>query len=133
MKHINIVSGQSLIEIVVATGIIALVLVGVSDLITRSLALSNFQADRNKSVNVAQNQLTYYRQQRDIHPADFFIDPNINYSICVGEIDAKYTCSISYTEVAGKDGYEMSVVVSWIDGGKSVETILQQTLAKPTK
>jgi len=58
--------GQSLIEIVVAVGIIAVVLVGASDVISRSLNLASFQASNNVAVNIAQNQLNYYRQQRDL-------------------------------------------------------------------
>lgn len=120
--------GQSLIEIVVAVGIIVVVLVGVSDLITRSVGLSIFQSSKSVAENIAQNQLTYYRQQRDQRPTDFFINPG---TTCVGTFDAKYTCGITYSVIG--NGVEMKVRVGWSDGGRGINTELSQVLAKPTK
>lgn len=128
------VQGQSLIEVVVAVGIITVVLVGVSDLITRSLGLSGFQTRRNIAVNIAQNQLTYYRQQRDLKPTDFFINPNANYSTCNWYVfdTANYVCTITYTAI-GTTGVNMKVSIAWKDGDKDITTELSQVLAKPTK
>lgn len=127
--------GQSLIEVVVAVGIITVVLVGVSDLITRSLGLSGFQTRRNIAMNIAQNQLTYYRQQRDQKPTDFFINPNpqANYSACDWYVfDTAYVCTITYTAI-GTTGVNMKVSIAWKDGDKNITTELSQVLAKPTK
>lgn len=126
--------GQSLIEILVATGIIVLVLVGVSDLITRSLGLSSFQASMSGAINIAQNQLNYYRQLRDLKPTDFFVDPQTNYSTCVGTFDAvKYGCTITYDTVGVTNGVNMRVSIAWKDGDKDIKTELAQILAKPYK
>jgi len=126
--------GQSLIEIVVAVGIIVVVLVGVSDLITRSLGLSVFQTSKNMAVNIAQNQLTYYRQQRDLSPTEFFIDTQANYSSCDWYVfdNVKYVCMITYTPI-GTTGVNMKVSITWKDRDKSITTELSQELAKPTK
>lgn len=134
MKKYNYIRGQSLIEIVVAVGIIAVVLVGVSDLITRSLALSSFQTSNNNAVNIAQNQLTHYRQQRDQKPADFFLDPQTNYSSCDWYVfdKVKYGCTITYTAI-GITGVNMKVSIAWKDGDKEIKTELSQVLARPTK
>jgi type II secretory pathway pseudopilin PulG len=128
--------GQSLIEIVVSVGIIAVVLVGVSDLIIRSLGLSTYQAEKNVASNIAQNQLNYYRQIRDQRPTDFFDlsknNPGGAYSACVGEYDtAKYGCAITYS--GDGNGVEMKVVITWKNGENEIKTELSQTLAKPTK
>ena len=131
MKKGLINKGQSLIEILVATGIIAVVLVGVSDLITRSMSLSSFQANKNTAINIAQNQLNFYRQARDQQPTDFFLDPVGKYSTCVGTIDSKYTCQITYTTEG--DGVNMRVNINWTDGNKNIVTTLSQFLARPTK
>jgi len=128
--------GQSLIEIVVAVGIIAVVLVGVSDLITRSLGLSSFQKSKNMAVSIAQNQLTYYRQQRDQNPTDFFIDPNTNYSSCDWYVFDKvnYACTITYSAIGDPTtGVSMKVTIVWKDGNKTINTELSQELAIPTK
>lgn len=128
--------GQSLIEIVVAVGIIAVVLVGVSDLIVRSLGLADYQSDKNVANNIAQKQLNYYRQARDQAPADFFNqddgNPSNRYSACIGPYDTdKYGCSIAYTYIT--NGVEMAVNISWKDGENEINMQLLQTLAKPTK
>ena len=122
-------TGQSLIEIIIATAIIAVVLVGVSDLITRSVSLATFQAKKNEAVNIAQNQLNYYRQQRDLAPKEFFLNPTTN---CVGTFDTSiYTCRIFYTESG--DGLEMKAQITWIDGEKTIVTELTQLLGKLQK
>ena len=124
--------GQSLIEIVVAVGIIAVVLVGASDIITRSLNLASFQAKERVATSIAQYQINYYRQQRDLAPADFFVNPQTNDSTCVGSIDASvYTCSIKYTAIT--NGVTMTVDVNWSDGDKKIVTELAADLAKLTK
>ena len=125
-------SGQSLIEIVVAVGIIAVVLVGVSDLITRSLGLTSFQSSKTVAVNIAQRQLTYYRQKRDEIPADFFVDTQANYGSCVGMDGlSNYDCSIIYSDIT--NGLNMTVTVKWRDGDNEITTQLSQILAKPSK
>lgn len=135
MKKLKDDLGQSLIEIVIAVGIIVVVLVGVSDLVTRSLGLSSFQKNMNMAVNIAQNQLTYYRQQRDLNPTDFFIDPNANYDTCVGTFDEdKYNCDISYSLIdIPATGVSINVKIEWKDGDKTINTELSQDLAIPTK
>lgn len=134
MKHNQFHTGQSLIEILVATGIIAVVLVGVSDLITRSMALTTFQASTNSAVNIAQNQLNYYRQLKDQRPTDFFTDPQGRFGTCVGDYDqTKYTCTIVYDTTGIANGVNMIVSVAWKDGDKNINTQLSTVLAKPTK
>lgn len=132
MKHIHrFALGQSLIEVVVAVGIITVVLVGVSDLITRSIGLAIFRSSKNTAVNIAQNQLTYYRQQRDQKPTDFFANLS-SYTTCVGDSDPKYVCTITYSAI-GTTGVNMKVSIIWKDGDKEINTELSQVLAKPTK
>ncbi len=142
MKNIHkTFSGQSLIEIVVAVGIIAVVLVGVSDLITRSLGLASFQANKNIAVNIAQNQINHYRLVKDQEPASFFTT-NVQalYGDCVGEnIDpSKFECTILYNiESNDAEGLpnliRINVNIKWIDGDNEINTRLSQLLAKPTK
>lgn len=126
--------GQSLIEIVVAVGIIVVVLVGVSDLITRSLGLSTFQKNTNIAVNIAQNQLTYYRQQRDQNPTDFFANLPSNKTCVSNPSPTKYGCNITYDLIGSPaTGVSMKVKIVWNDGDKTINTELSQDLAIPTK
>jgi Tfp pilus assembly protein PilV len=140
MKNRNSVfdHGQSLIEVVVAVGIIVIVLVGVADLISRSLSATSFQAKQKMAQNIAQNQLTSYRQERDQNQADFFIDTQSKYGVCVGDFDIeKFQCVITYLYtydgLGSINGVNMNVVVNWSDGDKQISTTLTQLLAKPTR
>ncbi|MFZ3069397.1 MAG: prepilin-type N-terminal cleavage/methylation domain-containing protein [Microgenomates group bacterium] len=137
MKHIlKDTKGQSLIEIVVAVGIIAVVLVGVSDLISRSLSLASFQAGKNAATNIAQNQLNHYRQARDLEPTLFFQSPNpqSGYSACVDNPDpVKYVCTITYDSTGIASGTKMTVKIVWKDADKEITTEFSQILAKLTK
>jgi len=131
-------TGQSLIEILVAVSIIAVVLVGVSDLISRSLSLATFQTKKNAATNTAQDQLNYFRQIKDQEPTVFF-DNLTNYETCNPVYDEEnYTCEIFYTNetinAEGKiSGVDMTVSITWSDGDKRIDTRLSQTLARPKK
>lgn len=137
-NRINILRGQSLIEIVVAVGIIAVVLVGVSDLITRSLSLASFQASKNEAVTIAQSWLNYYRQKKDENP-DLFFDaasgnPTNGFSTCTTG-SPKYSCVINYSNPNPPNNtkIDMKVSVTWQNGSNSIVTELSQTLVKPPK
>ncbi len=120
-----------------AVGIIAVVLVGVSDLISRSLSLASFQATKSEAISIAQNQLNHYRLVRDMEPTLFFTDPNpqARYSDCVDNPnESKYVCSITYEyPPESSNGVQMTVKVRWVDGEKTIDTILSQYLTKITK
>jgi len=128
MKYVRF-NGQSLIEIVVAVGIIMVVLVGVSDLVTRSLSLSSFQQNKKEAEKIAQNQLDLARAERDANPSAFFLDQSPD--ACQDFDDTKFQCSISYGDSLG-GGIQMTVNVEWIDGDKTITTTLSQFLADPT-
>lgn len=130
-------NGQSLIEIVVAVGIMATVLVGVSSLITRSLSLSTFQANKNMSVNTARNQIDHYSKIRDQSPSDFFLNYG-SYTGCVDVPSLVVSCQIVYQRIPPEtnveiDGVKMIVSVSWKEGDETVSTTLSQVLSKPIK
>jgi len=133
--------GQSLIEIVVAVGIISVVLVGVSDLISRSLSLASFQAGKNEATNIAQSQLNHFRQEKDLAPSIFFTEANLVppppcYNAGVDFDDTKFICTVEFVNnvVSGSIvSTEMTVNVEWKDGDKTIDTRLTQTLIKPNK
>ena len=83
-------------------------------------------------MNIAQNQLNYYRQQRDLSPTSFFANTQTSYSTCVGTIDTKkYTCTIIYENI--DNGVKMTVNVGWNDGDKKLNVEMSAELAKPSK
>lgn len=141
MSKSLIKNGQSLIEIVVAVGIIAVVLVGVSDLITRSLGSSSFQARKTAAVNIAQYQLNFFRQLKEREPKNFFtVNMQANYGVCdttgIDFDQAKYECTVGLVPtMSGSEvvGALMEVNIKWTEGDKEINTTLNQELAKQTK
>ena len=123
-------SGQMLIEIVVAVGIIALVLVGVSDLVTRSLKVLTYQKQKDEAGAILKKIQNDYRVQRDINPEGFYssivstvIDP------CVA--DSTFVCTITVDKTV--DSVTIMAKAEWIDGGSSFSTSLVQSLERGAK
>ena len=127
----NMFSGQMLIEIVVAVGIIALVLVGVSDLMTRSSRVVTFQKHKDEATTIAQKVLNDYRTQRDSDPLDFYASAGNNVmDPCVADT---YKCTITMDTNAVPDFVLITVSVEWNDGGQVFSTSLSQSLSKDLK
>lgn len=123
-------SGQMLIEIVVAVGIIGLVLVGVADLMTRSVRVVSFQKQKDEAIAVIKKKLIAYQAERDSDPEGFYatID-NAIMDPC--ETDSVYRCVLIV------DKKTTSVVINisaeWEDGGKTYSVNLSQELARAIK
>ncbi|KKT40606.1 MAG: hypothetical protein UX47_C0003G0041 [Candidatus Collierbacteria bacterium GW2011_GWA2_46_26] len=123
-------SGQMLIEIVVAVGIIALVLVGVSDLMTRSARVTTFQRQKDEAFTISQRLLNDYRFQRDSNPQVFYdsavgtiLDP------CVS--GKTYVCTVSMVKTL--EAVLVTVKVEWGDGGQTFNISLSQSLSREIK
>ncbi len=122
--------GQMLIEVVVALGIIGLVLVGVSDLMTRSTRVISFQKQKDEALNISQKILTQYRVQRDSDSLGFYntvastvMDP------CVS--GKPYVCNVTIVKSATE--VLVSVKVDWSDGGQTFNVSLSESLSKDIK
>lgn len=114
-----------LIEIVIAVGILALVLIGVSDLMTRTQRVSIFQAKKDEANSIAQQILNDYRLQRDNDPDEFATNvTGLNRSTCVEGKD--YSCIALVEEVNGD--IDITVTVSWIEGENTFSVKLNQKL-----
>ncbi len=119
-----------LIEIVVAIGIIALVLIGVSDLMIRSAKVASFQKQKNEAVSIIETILNDYRTLRDSDPQDFYntvtstiLDP------CV--VDKPYVCTITIDKTA--DAVLVTIKAEWLDGGQTYSVTLSQSLIRNKK
>jgi type II secretory pathway pseudopilin PulG len=122
--------GQMLIEIVVAIGIIGLVLVGVSDLMTKSVRTTSFQKQKAEALTIIKERLGDYKTARDTNPESFYssaenalIDP------CV--IDKPFRCLITMEKYP--DSVKVSIKAEWLDGGKTYEVSLSQLLFREKK
>jgi len=119
-----------LIEIVVAIGIIGLVLVGVSDLMTRSVSLVTFQKQKKEALTIITKKLNDYKVARDTNPDNFYatvvdsiVDP------CV--VNKPYKCLITVDKTV--DAVKISITAQWQDGGRPYETSLSQSLSRTVK
>lgn len=122
--------GQMLIEIVVAIGIIGLVLVGISDLMTRSLMVVSFQKQKAESLLILKKMITDYRIARDSNPESFYdTAANAILNPCVpGKI---YKCTVTMQKSA--EAVLVSIVAEWQDGGKTYSTSLSQSFTRDLK
>lgn len=118
--------GQMLIEVVVSVGILALVLIGVSDLMTRSQRQSEFQTKKEAAMEVAKGLLNDYRLQKEADSMTFLDDVvGINRDPC---IDGKeFACVVEVTK--GSSSVDLNIVVSWIDGNNTLSVNLKNTIS----
>ena len=127
-----------LIEIVVAVGIIALVLVGVSDLLTRSSRTVTFQKDKDAAISYAQKMLNDYRVSRDEDPLGFF-DTVTGLAEEDCAIGSPYKCSAVVSVAADYSSAQITATVKWdvvvSPNGETqfLSVSLSETLVKPTK
>jgi len=114
-----------LIEIVISVGILALVLIGVSDLMTRTQRVSTFQAKRDEANSIAKQILNDYRLQRDNDPDGFAASvTGINRQTCVE--GKEYSCVALVESVNGD--VDVTVTVSWVEGENTFSINLNQKL-----
>lgn len=119
--------GQMLVEVVVAVGVLALVLIGVSDLMTRTQRVSTFQAKREEATEIAKSILNDYRLQRDNDPETFPATvTGINRQTCVEGKD--YACVAVVENV--NDDISINIIVSWVEGENTFSVNFSQKLNK---
>lgn len=114
-----------------AIGIIALVLVGVSDLMTRSLRVTTFQKQRDEASGILQKIQNDYKAQRDNDPEGFYTTlplSTINDPCVVGK---PYKCTISVDKQA--DLVTITATAEWGDGGNQLSVSSVQSLVRITK
>lgn len=117
--------GQMLIEVVVSVGILALVLIGVSDLMTRSQRQSEFQAKKEEAMEVAKGLLNDYRLQKEADPTTFLDNvAGINRDICVE--GKEFSCVVEVTK--GSSSADLNITVSWVDGNNTLSVNLKNTI-----
>lgn len=121
--------GQTLIEIVMAIGIIGLVLVGVSDLMTRSIRVVSFQKQKDEALIIIKKMLIDYKAARDTDPEGFYtaID-NATIDPCVA--NSVYKCVVTVDKPPTLDSVNISILAEWLDGGKTYSVTLSQSLTR---
>jgi len=118
-------SGQMLIEVVIAVAVIALVLVGVSGLMTKSLRVISFQKEKDQAASLLQKIQNDYRRERDLDADGFFASIGESESVDCGPI---YACTVDFDVTV--DSVLVTVTATWEDGEDELSVSSEQLLQK---
>lgn len=116
MEAANKQKGQTLIEMVIAVGLVAFVLVGLVAGAIVSLQTARLARERNVANQLVATELENARQERDADPISFFADTGVTGPTTVGENPA---FQVTVTKTLDVDQMEILVEVSWDDSGKT--------------
>ncbi|MDZ7586201.1 MAG: hypothetical protein U0946_00460 [Patescibacteria group bacterium] len=137
-------SGQSLVEVVVAVGMMALLLTAVLSLIALSVKNSRLAKDRTKAVGLAQEGVELMRAYRDLNWYGLYAATGDNWGLAknwtvtdglntycedVDKIDEFFIRCVEVT-ADGSDKVEIQVVVSWQEGAQVHQTMQTTNLTK---
>ena len=108
--------GQSLVEVVVAIGVMGLVLTSMVMAVTIGIKTTRVAKERVEARHLIENRLEEARRERDTDPDSFFglgnrTDPTEQ----VGT-NPMYSLTTSYTEIVPGEQIEVEVEVTWVDG-----------------
>lgn len=135
-------SGQSLLEIIVATGVVILLITGLVVGTSVSLRTSQYGQSRSHAIKYAQEGVELVRNLRDSNEWDTFItndtdsgpaattkclskDHKWSTAIpCSTNIDNVYTRSVSFQWNEAANRMEVSVGVSWDESGQTKDVTL---------
>lgn len=137
-------SGQSLVEVVVAVGMMALLLTAVLSLISLSVKNSRVSKDRTMAVGLAQQGVELMRTYRDyLNWSDFLAKAGTNYdlpenwTVTTGLSNGCPTdnniyeyylrCVVLTAQPAGE--VAVQVTVSWVEGSQTYRTVQSTNLS----
>lgn len=137
-------SGQSLVEVVVAVGMMALLLTAVLTLVSLSVKNSRLTKDRTKAVGLAQEGVELMRAYRDLSwygllaatPGNYGLDKTWTVTEglttdcpTVNNIDDFFIRCVQVID-DGPDKVKIQVVVSWQEGAQVHQTMQTTNLTK---
>ncbi len=110
--------GQILAEVVIAIGLLALILVGMSELISRSTVSTRLSKQKDEGARLVEARLSYFRQERDRDAANFFNSLALEtegFVDCVSDpwVSTTFACAEKFTNLADSSGVLIEVRASW--------------------
>lgn len=139
MKH-----GQSLVEVIVAVGMVIVLITGLIIGTTTSVSRAASSSSRSLAVKYAQEGMELARQLRD-NGWITFVQYNGTYCVakdnvipaadspsdsCTANIDAVYTRSVKFTLSGDQTMMTVDVTVSWYEGTQTRNISLQSYLSQ---
>lgn len=119
--------GQTLIEMVIAIGLVSFVLVGLVAGATASLKSARLSRERNRATYLAQTELESARRDRDEDPETFFTTAGVTGPTESGTAPV-YRITVTKTLVGTQ--MEVSVTVAWDDAGNTYQVVEETLLTK---
>ena len=108
--------GQSLVEVVVAIGVMGLVLTSMVMAVTIGIKTTRVAKERVEARHLIENRLEEARRERDTDPDGFFeLGSRTDPTQQVGT-NPVYNLTTYYTEVVPGEQIEVEVEVTWVDG-----------------
>lgn len=105
-----------LVEIVVAIGVVMLVLVGISDLTSRTTKMYRLEKEKDEANRLLEARLSQYKNDRDRDSTAFFsgITQKNVWLPCSWTFTTTvtYTCEVMYSDITGQ-GSKVVVRATW--------------------
>ena len=111
MKKTNY-GGQIIAEVVIAIGLLGLILVGLSDLITKSTVSVRLNKQKDEAARAVDARLSYLKQERDRDTNNFFT-VIVNQSTCTWPIAVSFTLTCAQSFTVDANGALVSVTGTW--------------------
>lgn len=124
-------SGQMLIEVLVGLVVITMALVSSMVIIVHATKLSRVARNRLESAKYAEQALEFLRNTRDRDSGAFFA--NQSCGTCGPFAGGVYTCAFStctFTQMPSPTRADVTVTISWDDGGSTMSTNVSTVLTK---
>lgn len=104
--------GQIIAEVIVAIGILGIILVGISDLVTKTTSSIRLNKQHDEAVRAVNSQLTYLRQERDADVNSFFTT-EVNNTNCSWPITVSFTLTCGQSFSTDANGTTVTVTGTW--------------------
>jgi Tfp pilus assembly protein PilV len=125
LKIKSLISGQSIIEVVVALALVVLVILGLVRVTVSSINNSGFAKDQRTATKYAQEGLENARKEKEENEATFWLKSGAE-----EETIGKFEREIIYTEVEDDQQMHIQVIVSWDDSRGAHQSNLETYLTK---
>ncbi len=122
--------GQLMIEILIGLGIITTALVVSLTVITHATRLATASKNKLEATKYIEKVLEEYRNTRDNDKTAFFTNQTCNDACGTFGVNSEYTCQMTctFSPAGAPTRVDVTVTMSWIDGGNSISTSIPTVL-----
>lgn len=124
------IKGQTLLEVVVATGVVGVALVAMTITVISGVKMARVSRERSEALRIAEDKLESIRNERNMDPDDFFGLGSREYTIETSGEAPVYTIEARVDEIIAGEDVDVEVVVSWVDGDNEYSINKNTALSK---